>query len=175
MSQDPFAEKSPQSKSILMPSEVSGRVGFFDRFAGTAANVASRAPFFAFCVFLVVLWLLQGAIVLLFGGGLSSFLSSRYQLEINTTTTIITFLMVALLQNSETREDHASQHKLNAIADALADMMERLAEQNDDDELRMDVKELRLAVGLEERETSSDQRRPVGRQPSLRTDGDRDG
>jgi low affinity Fe/Cu permease len=170
VSEGPYGPKSPQSKAILMPSEVSGRVGFFDRFAGTAADVASRAPFFAFCVLLVVLWLFQGAIVVLIGGKLTSFLSSRYQLEINTTTTIITFLMVALLQNSQTRENHASQHKLNAIADALADMMERLAEQNDDDELRTDVKELRLAVGLEERETSSDQHRPHEQRLSRRSD-----
>jgi low affinity Fe/Cu permease len=173
--QDLWGSKSPRSKSILMPSEVSGRVGFFDRFAGSAANIASRAPFFAFCVLLVILWLLQGLLVILFGGGLSSFLSSRFQLEINTTTTIITFLMVALLQNSQTRDDHAGQHKLNAIADALADMMERLAEQNDDDELRTDVHELRLAVGLEERETSTDQRRPHGGAAAVRSDGDRDG
>jgi low affinity Fe/Cu permease len=166
MNRGDYGDKSPRSKAILMPSEVSGRVGFFDRFAGSAADIASRAPFFAFCVLLVTLWLLQGVIGILFGGGLSSFLSSRYQLEINTTTTIITFLLVALLQNSQTRENHASQHKLNAIADALADVMERLAEQNDDDELRTDVKELRLAVGLEERETSADQRRSRDRKAS---------
>jgi low affinity Fe/Cu permease len=173
--QDQWGAKSPRSKAILMPSEVSGRVGFFDRFAGRAADIASRAPFFAFCVLLVILWLLQGALVLLFGGGVSSLLSSRYQLEINTTTTIITFLMVALLQNSQTRNDHASQHKLNAIADALADVMERLAEQNNDEELRTDVRELRLAVGLEERETSADQRRPRGGSASIRSDGDSGG
>ena len=34
--------------AVLMPSEVSGRIGFFDRFAGRAALLASRAPFFAF-------------------------------------------------------------------------------------------------------------------------------
>jgi low affinity Fe/Cu permease len=174
MERGQLGARSPHSKAILMPSEVSGRVGFFDRFAGAAADIASRAPFFAFCVLLVLLWLLQGAIAILFGGGLSSFLSSRYQLEINTTTTIITFLMVALLQNSQTRENHASQHKLNAIADALADVMERLAEQNDDDELRTDVKELRLAVGLEERETSADQRRPRKWKGSRRGDRARD-
>jgi low affinity Fe/Cu permease len=42
-----------------------------------------------------------------------------WQLIINTVTTIITFLMVALLQNSQTRSDQALQHKLNAIADGL--------------------------------------------------------
>ena len=95
-------------KSILMPTEVSDEMGFFDRFAGYAAKVASRAYFFAFCVLLIVLWL-------------PSFLLLRsidtWQLIINTATTIITFLMVALLQNSQTRSDQAVQHKLNAIAD----------------------------------------------------------
>jgi hypothetical protein len=46
-----------------------------------------------------------------------------WQLIINTVTTIITFVMVALLQNSQTRSDQAIQHKLNAIADGLADLM----------------------------------------------------
>jgi low affinity Fe/Cu permease len=143
----------------VMPSAVSGRIGFFDRFAGGASTAASRAPFFAFCVGLVSLWLLQGAITVLVTHDVHKFLDDKYQLEINTTTTIITFLLVALLQNSQTRENRALQHKLNAVADALADMMERLAEQNDDEELRTDVQELRLAVGLEERETSSERRR----------------
>ncbi|MGI9033536.1 MAG: hypothetical protein ACR2HY_07630 [Acidimicrobiales bacterium] len=39
-----------------MPSEVAGKPGFFDRFAGGAALFASRAAFFAFCVLLIVAW-----------------------------------------------------------------------------------------------------------------------
>src|SRR2546430_12281356 len=138
-----------RSAQIRMPSDVSTRVGFLDRFAGRAALLASRAPFFAFCVLLVVLWLLQGLVTILVKGDPKSFLDAQFQLEINTTTTIVTFLMVALLQNSQTREDQATQHKLNAIADGLADMMERWSEQFDDEELRRDVTELRLPVGLE--------------------------
>jgi len=137
-----------------MPSEVTGRIGFFDRFAGAAAERASQAPFFAFCVGLVVLWLTQGVVTIVVTRDFSHFLDDKYQLEINTTTTIVTFLMVALLQNSQTRENQAVQHKLNAIADAMADMMERQAERYDDDELRCDVVELKAAVGLEERETT---------------------
>ena len=114
---------------LLMPSEVSSRVGFFDKFAGVAARLASRAPFFAFCLLLVVLWLVQGVILMVSKGSIQGFLDAQYQLEINTTTTIITFLMVALLQNSQTRTDQATQHKLNAIADGLADLMEHLATQ----------------------------------------------
>jgi low affinity Fe/Cu permease len=139
---------------ILMPSDVSSRVGLFDRFAGLAAHLASRAPFFAFCLLLVAAWIVQGAVLVLSRGSIRSFLDPQYQLEINTTTTIITFLMVALLQNSQTRNDQATQHKLNAIADGLADLMERTAERFPDSDLPKDVRELRAAVGLEARESS---------------------
>ena len=129
-----------------MPSEVSNELGFFDRFAGAAARIASRAPFFAFCVLLIAVW--APTITLL--------KFDTWQLLINTATTIITFLMVALLQNSETRADQATQHKLNAIADALADLMEHLERQADgDDELKQDIIELKDAVGLEERESTT--------------------
>src|SRR5437870_3027758 len=145
-----------KNSRLLMPSDVSTRVGFFDRFAGRAALLASRAPFFAFCVLLVVLWLLQGLVTILVKGDPKSFLDAQFQLEINTTTTIVTFLMVALLQNSQTREDQATQHKLNAIADGLADLMERWSEQFGDEGFRKDIRELRLAVGLEDRESTTE-------------------
>jgi hypothetical protein len=43
---------------------------------------------------------------------------------------------------------------LNAIADGLADLMERTAERFPDSDLPKDVRELRAAVGLETRESS---------------------
>src|SRR3954462_4085914 len=129
-----------------MPTEVGSRVGFFDRFAGHAAKFASRAPFFAACVLLIVLW--APTIFIL------NFDTS--QLIINTATTIITFLLVALLQNSQTRNDQATQHKLNALADALADFMETFVEQFPERSLDDDIKELKLAVGLEEHESTTD-------------------
>lgn len=132
---------------VLMPSEVSQRVGLFDRFAGYAAHAASRALFFVFCVLLIVLWL--PSILLLHD-------VDTWQLIINTATTIITFLMVALLQNSQTRSDQAVQHKLNALADGLSDLMAHLADGTPAHDLAADVDELRDAVGLEERESTSD-------------------
>ncbi len=144
-----------KSAPILMPSEVSSRIGFFDTFAGLAARLASRAPFFAFCLLLVIVWLAQGVALIVSKGSLHAFLGSQYQLEINTTTTIITFLMVALLQNSQTRTDQATQHKLNAIADGLADLMEHMAAQFPDASLDKDMEELRAAIGLETREGTS--------------------
>jgi low affinity Fe/Cu permease len=146
---------SKKPVAILMPSEVSSRVGFFDRFAGLAAKLASRAPFFAFCLVLVIVWLVQGVALIVSKGSPHAFLDAQYQLEINTTTTIITFLMVALLQNSQTRTDQSTQHKLNAIADGLADVMAHLAAQSPDSSLTEDLKELRAAVGLEAKEGTS--------------------
>jgi low affinity Fe/Cu permease len=132
---------------IHMPTEVDSRVGFFDRFAGHASTIASRAPFFAACVLLILVW----APTVLFLN------FDTWQLLINTATTIVTFLLVALLQNSQTRNDQATQHKLNAIAEGLADLMAYVADE--DKGLHDDVRELRTAVGLEDRESTT---KPVG-------------
>src|SRR5438309_11190945 len=131
---------------VLMPSEVASRVGVFDRFAGWSSRIASRAAFFTVCVLLVVIWA-------------PTFLVFRdvntWQLIINTMTTIITFLMVALLQNSQTRSDQALQHKLNALADGLADLMAYLESDGAERDLQQDLIELRSAVGLEAHESTS--------------------
>ena len=137
---------SKENRTVLMPTEVSTRVGFFDRFAGAASQVAGRAAFFAFCVLLIVVW--APSILLLRD-------VDTWQLIINTATTIITFLMVALLQNSQTRNDQAVHHKLNAIADALSDLMVQIASGLPDRDVAQDVKELRAAIGLEEHESTS--------------------
>jgi hypothetical protein len=132
----------PVSKTD-MPSGVTGRLSLFDRFATAADRVVSGAWFFAFCLLLVIVWV-------------PSFVLIRdvntWQLIINTLTTIVTFLLVALLQNTQRRSDDAVQHKLNAIADALADFMEQMADDRPD--LHKDYEELRAAVGLEKREGS---------------------
>lgn len=122
-----------------MPTQVDDNLGVFDRFADWASRQVSRAPFFAVCILMVVVW----PVCFLFLN------VDTAQLIINTATTIITFLLVALLQNTQYRADLALQHKLNAIAEALADLMDEY------EELDTDQDELRAAVGLEERETST--------------------
>jgi len=144
-------ETRVRSGAPALPSSVVDDVGVFDRFAGWAAEIVSRAPFFVLCVALVVAWILQGAVTLALTHDWERLTSSTYQLEINTTTTIVTFLLVALLQNTQTRSDRAVQHKLNAIADALADLMSQLPTE-ERGVLDDDVRELELAVGLEDRE-----------------------
>jgi low affinity Fe/Cu permease len=126
------------SNEPTMPREVDEHVGPFDRFASWAARWTGRAPFFAACVALVVLWAPTYFIIRD---------AETHQLIINTATTIVTFLLVALLQNSEGRSDSATQHKLNAIAYAMADLMGEMG-------LDDDAEELQAAVGLEKRESS---------------------
>jgi low affinity Fe/Cu permease len=113
-------------------------LGWFDRFATLVARFTSRAWFFAFCVLLVVVW---APSILIFRD------IDTWQLIINTLTTIVTFLLVALLQNTQERSDKATQDKLNAIADSLSTFMKAQG-------LERDAQELRDAVGLENRERS---------------------
>jgi hypothetical protein len=50
------SERGVDSNPPHMPSDVTGKVGFFDRFATRASHFASRAWFFAGCVLVVALW-----------------------------------------------------------------------------------------------------------------------
>ena len=115
----------------------------FDRFAEAASEFASHAAFFIGCVLLVVIWVPSYFVL----GNLNT-----WQLVINTATTIVTFLLVALLQNAQRRSDDAVHHKLDALADGLADLMEHVS--SEEDALRGDIAELREVVGTE-RATSS--------------------
>ncbi|GAB4054982.1 low affinity iron permease family protein [Catellatospora paridis] len=128
-----------------MPTDITPGLGMFDRFATHASNFFSKAWFFSMCVVLVLVWAPSYFLI----GELDT-----WQLIINTATTIVTFLMVALLQNTQTRADNAAQHKLNAIADALADLMSHVAEADNQPGLHTDVEQLKAAVGLETREGS---------------------
>ncbi len=113
----------------------------FDRLANAVSDVTARAVFFCACVLVVLLW---APSYFLFGN------IDTWQLLINTLTTIVTFLLVALLQNTQRRSDRALQQKLNAIAEGLADLME--SHERDDSTMAGDVEELRRAVGIEHRE-----------------------
>jgi hypothetical protein len=97
-----------EGSGVAKVTEHSNR-SFFDRFAGRCSAFVSRAPFFTFCVLVVLLW---APTYFLLGN------FDTYQLIINPPTTIITFfLLVALLQNTHKRNEQALQHKLNAVAD----------------------------------------------------------
>lgn len=145
-----------KSRDARMPSEEPDEVGFFDRFASATAGLVSRAPFFAAAVGLVLAWLIEGIVIVIVTKDPAKFIAETYQLQINTLTTIVTFLLVALLQNTQTRADKATQEKLNAIADALADLMRETSQEKGREELEQDAQELSDAVGLEEHVSADD-------------------
>lgn len=80
--------------------------GFFDRFANTVARSSGRAVTFAAAVTLIAAWAVSGPF---FG------FSETWQLVVNTATTIVTFLMVFVLQHSQNRDGEAVQAKLDDL------------------------------------------------------------
>src|SRR4051812_10838673 len=79
---------------------------FFSRFATAVAEWSGRPATFVLAVGLVVAWAVSGPF---FG------FSETWQLVINTSTTIVTFLMVFVLQNSQNRDGKALQAKLDEL------------------------------------------------------------
>ncbi|AGB71335.1 MULTISPECIES: low affinity iron permease family protein [Rhizobium] len=78
----------------------------FTRFAVVVSEWTGKPVIFVLALASVVLW---GATGPIFG------YSDTWQLVINTSTTIVTFLMVFLLQNAQTRDTRAIQAKLNEL------------------------------------------------------------
>ena len=78
----------------------------FSAIARRIAQLAGRPATFLIAVSAVILWALSGP---LFG------FSNTWQLIINTTTTIITFLMVFVIQNTQNRDTEAIQIKLDEL------------------------------------------------------------
>jgi low affinity Fe/Cu permease len=79
---------------------------WFTRFAQAAARASGRPRTFLVAVLIVIVWAASGP-VFHFG--------DTWQLVINTGTTIITFLMVFLIQNTQNRDSVAMQTKLDEL------------------------------------------------------------
>jgi low affinity Fe/Cu permease len=83
---------------------------FFGRFATGAARAMGHPLAFLLAVLIIVGWAVTGPF---FG------LSDTWQLVINTSTTIVTFLMVFLIQNTQNRDSAAVQLKLDELIRAV--------------------------------------------------------
>ncbi len=79
---------------------------WFRRFAHTTAEVVGRSHAFILAVVVIVAWALTGPLF---------HYSDTWQLVINTGTTIVTFLMVFLIQNTQNRDARAIQLKLDEL------------------------------------------------------------
>jgi low affinity Fe/Cu permease len=113
----------------------------FDRFAESVSRFVSKGFFFTAAVVVVLLWMPT----ILFISSIDT-----WQLVINTLTSVLAFLLIALLQNSERRYDDALHQKIDAIATGLADLMEDLDER-DPERTRRHVERLRESIELEQR------------------------
>lgn len=78
----------------------------FTRIAKTIADFTGRPLAFILAAGTIIVWAISGP---LFG------FSDTWQLVINTGTTIVTFLMVFLIQNAQNRDTHALQIKLDEL------------------------------------------------------------
>ena len=79
---------------------------WYSRFAKAAAHFCGRPRVFALAVGVILLWVLTGPLF---------HFSDTWQLVINTGTTIVTFLMVFLIQNTQNRDTTAMQLKLDEL------------------------------------------------------------
>ena len=82
------------------------RRSLFDRFAKAISSFTGHPVAFAAAAGIILVWIICGPI---FG------FSNTWQLVINTATTIVTFLMVFLIQNTQNRESAAIQLKLDEL------------------------------------------------------------
>lgn len=81
-------------------------IAWYSRFAKTTAHFCGRPRVFAMAVGVIAVWIITGPIF---------HFSDTWQLVINTGTTIITFLMVFLIQNTQNRDTEAIQVKLDEL------------------------------------------------------------
>ena len=108
----------PPKAKLVMPSITADRYGtyameaLFERVANVISKAMGRPLTFVLCFFIVLIWAASGPVFKF---------SDTWQLVINTGTTIITFLMVFLIQNSQNREGQALQAKLDELIRAVND------------------------------------------------------
>jgi low affinity Fe/Cu permease/uncharacterized protein YbcV (DUF1398 family) len=119
---------APQKKAKSTKNSEKQSTHFSERFARVVTTASGSTPAFLAAIAVVAIWGLTGP---LFG------YSDTWQLVINTGTTVVTFLMVFLIQRAQNKDSRAVHLKLNELVAALQGASNRLVNVEDigEDEL----------------------------------------
>ena len=130
----------------------SAKQSLFTKFAVATSRATGRSSAFGMAGAVIVIWIVTGPFF---------HFSDTWQLVINTGTTIVTFLMVFLIQNTQNRDSEALQIKLDELIrahegahNALLDLEE--LEEHELDRIRLHYSELAKKSRLELRKGISD-------------------
>ena len=131
----------------------------FTRLAKSAARFTGRPLCFGLASLIIVAWVVSGPI---FG------FSNTWQLVINTGTTIVTFLMVFLIQNTQNRDSRAIHLKLDELIHGVKGARNFMVdlEHCTDEEIERFEKEFQALRERHGVEPGSGQRRKLGHQPN---------
>ena len=122
--------------------------GWFSRIASRAAYAAGHYAAFMLAFAVILAWAISGPLFKF---------SDTWQLVINTGTTIVTFLMVFLIQNSQNRDSRAMHLKLDELLRAIEDASNTLIDAEEDDEERLDeLQKLYARIGGEHEEAKAE-------------------
>jgi low affinity Fe/Cu permease len=113
---------------------------WFERFVERIYLRVSGPAMFFVCVAIVVVWFASVPLWVDL---------KEWQVAIHTVASVLTLLLLVLLENASRRDEEASQEKLNVLAEALAALME--SQSGDDEKLRDASRKLSEAVDLEKR------------------------
>ena len=105
-----MTQKSAHHEGHAQPSASSTLAAYFAKFAQGTAQWTGHPAAFLLALTVVIVWIVTGPV---FG------YSDTWQLVINTGTTIVTFLMVFLIQNTQNRDMMAVQLKLSELVLAM--------------------------------------------------------
>ena len=115
------------------------KLSLFTRFAKATSRLTGRPATFAIAVVMIALWAATGPLFQY---------SDAWQLTVNTATTIITFLMVFLIQATQNRDAEAIQVKLDELIFAIKGARNELLdieEMEEEELMRLHAHYLRLA------------------------------
>lgn len=104
-------------------------ISTFDRLATAASRFAGRPAAFTLAIAVIATWLVTGPLFRF---------SDTWQLVINTATTVVTFVMVFLIQNTQSRDAEAMQIKLDELIRATRDASNTLLDLEELDERTLD-------------------------------------